>query len=196
MHARTTMHPDRATDFYLRALGFTRRHALTLVAHDDRSFQDTPLVGVPDWVIHDGEHNRLFVIDYKTRLAGKGPTPYEGYQVMVYGMLVSKVLRQQTGRHYPAETGILYGDGQKFDIEADANDVEYVEHSIRPAFKALQQRGRIRGGLMKVSAFAEYLADPSLSAKPDDTGRRQAAARGTAAHARLKSLSNLAPGTA
>lgn len=178
-------HPNPAYDFFYRALGFSEREFLHLVAKDDRFFSYRGVVCKPDFVVLDKAHLELWVLDYKTRQPVGGMTLYEASQLMIYGLAVLPQLERELCRKLKLRLGILYANDRRLELVPDERDYRSLEGWIEPARQAYRLRGEDRSGRISADQLVRFICDPALPSIPADDGRR---ARGQAAHAVMKEL--------
>lgn len=175
--------PNRGIDYHLRSLGFNNRAYLEVISMDNMRFANDRVVTKPDWVVRCKRSNILYVLDYKNRNAGSGPTKREMWQLLCYYWIVPLYLSwiEETDDIMTTRAGILFGDGKRYILEFSDNDLLQLQESVIPAIKAYRKLGLLREN-QRISAtfLADYMVDPTLKSRY--VSSQQARIAGTAAH--------------
>lgn len=179
-------HPNPGIDHHLRALGFLERKDLEVIAQDNRFFANDRVITKPDWVILCHSRKVLYIIDYKSRSSKTGINEYEKWQLLTYSWVVPEYLSMTNNDAplVPTVQGILFGDGERLNVEYSDRELLQLQDSVIPAIRAYRKKGLL-GPSQKISAsfLTSYMVDPTLIKLHYST--QEARKRGDLAHTSL-----------
>jgi hypothetical protein len=162
----TTMNPDRAMDYHLRALGIKDRRYWKIVSADDKNYSDGTLVARPDWLLENTETRKLVNLEYKNRIPGQsGPTQYERYQAILTQYAIEGEYMFNRNEDREVESWVLFGNSEKFLIEHGDHDFDFICEAIQNVGIHLHRLGVMRhpNDLYPASQVARYLVDPHFN---------------------------------
>ena len=174
---------NRGNDYHLKSLGFQNRQSLEIISMDNVRFANDRVITKPDWVIKCSEKKLIHILDYKNRNSGSGPSMREMWQLLCYSWVVPEFMSwvDESNVILPTCCGILFGDGQRYNVQFTDEDLFRLQESVVPAIKAYRAKGLLRDN-QKISAtfLANYMVDSTLSTP--FTSTESARRAGTKAH--------------